>query len=131
MSLTIQTKFLVSGAVCAVAAILEFSAFKLERGLGDFTFLVISVLLACLSVWLCSALTARLKSIVATLILSVSLLAGNTYFAGFVRNTVLQLGEDFGQSALTGIVLFLVILPLSALATIAAATVQLVARERS
>ena len=64
------------------------------------------------------------------LYLCLTLLAANACFAGFIRNTVLNLGEDFGQSAVRGIVLFFVILPLTALATVAAATVPLVVRDR-
>lgn len=131
MFLKTQTKLLVGGAVFAVAALLEFGAFALDRSLGGFTYLIVSVLLACLSVWLSCAIQSRLVSIAAASFLSVVLLAGNTYFADFVRNTLLRLGENFGQSAMAGIVLFIVILPLTVLATITTATVQLVVRDRS
>ena len=103
---------------------------QFDRGLGDYVYLGGSALFAALSIWLARTVASCLWVIVLTPVLCLTLLAANACFAGFIRNTVLNLGEDFGQSALRGIVLFFVILPLTALATVAAATVPLVVRDR-
>ena len=125
-----QTKLLVASATCAIAALMEFLAFQFDRGLGDYVYLGVSALFAALSIWLARTVASCLWVIVLTPVLCLTLLAANACFAGFIRHTVLNLGEDFGQSALRGIVLFFVILPLTALATVAAATVPLVVRDR-
>jgi hypothetical protein len=115
---------------CLAVAVLEFLAYRAYRDIGDSTFLVASVFLAGLSIWLSRVSTSRIGAVILGMVFSTLLLAGNAYYAGFVRNSLLKLAEDFGQSALVGIVTTIVV-ALIVLSVITAGIIQLIAPRRT
>ena len=98
-------------ALIALGAIVEFAAYFANRALGDYVYLGISALFAVLVIWICCKHPSWCLATIFALILSAIIEISNSYFADFIRNSYLDLGEDYGHSALRGIVIYLVILP--------------------
>lgn len=98
----------------------ESFVYWIDRGFGDLFFLLASLSLAVLCVRISSKANNLGRVAVGSLVLSSIVLVSNSYFVDLVRNKWLNLGEDFGHSALLGIVVFFVLLPSIAVSIIAA-----------
>jgi|688.fasta_scaffold1833740_1 hypothetical protein len=125
-----QAKLVALSAAILVLLLIEVGAFLMGRPLGDYSFLFASIGFCCLSVWFGLSFTSWFKSLLASLTSTLVLLLSNAYFANWVRNEWLQLGEDFGESALRGIVVYGVILPLTSLALTSTAICRVMMRRR-
>jgi hypothetical protein len=125
-----HAKLVALSAAILLLPLVEVAAYLIGRPPGDYSFLFSSIVFCCLSVWFGLSLTGWFKSLFASLSVTLILLLSNAYFADWVRNHWLQLGEDFGESALEGIVVYGVILPLTLIAIISTAIGRLMLQRR-
>ena len=102
---------------------------KISRSTGDFAFIAASIVLA-----ICAARMGMISktwpiSMLIAGATSLTVLVLNAYFADFILNAYLVLGDNFGQSALYGsVVLF--VSSLTLLSTIGAGTLSFVRKSR-
>ena len=111
----LKTSHIIIPAIMIVLFTIQFVSYCLSRELGDATFLGIAMAITCSSIWVFRTLNTRIISLITSLLVTCALLITHSYWASFVRTEHFDLAEDFGTSALKGIVIFAVILPLSAL----------------
>ena len=100
---------------------LEFAIYGLSRALGDFLFLGVSIILCATVVWFTRINSHRLSALAQGILIALFVLTLNAYWADFVRNQFFDLAEEFGASAMTGVITYLVVLPLSVIAGILSA----------
>lgn len=93
----------------SLSAAVQVAGFLLDRGVGDFTFIAASVAAVVFILWLAQNVERRALAALFSLIASSIFLTANSLFAGWVRNDLFQLSEDFGQSELVGATATLVV----------------------
>lgn len=86
----------------SLSAAVQVAGFLLDRAVGDFTFIAASVAAVVFILWLVQNVERRALAALFSLIASSIFLTANSLFAGWVRNDLFQLSEDFGQSELVG-----------------------------
>jgi hypothetical protein len=108
-------------AVFAGVLAVEVAGFLIVRDVGDFVFLLGSVIIAITIAAEFSKGGGWLLSTAAALVMAGLLLPANPAAVLFARGPVLNLTADYGGSFLLGFVIFFVVLPLIALTVLATA----------
>lgn len=93
----------------SLSAAVQVAGFLLDRAVGDFAFIAASVAAVVFILWLVQNVERRALAALFSLIASSFFLTANSLFAGWVRNDLFQLSEDFGQSELVGATATLVV----------------------
>ena len=110
MTVITDKKRAASLIVFAVAAgVIQLAAFAINRETGDLIYLVAGIGLAVGTAWVSSSTGNRLLALAIGLLVSAALLILHTFWTGFLRDDVFGLTEDFGQSAMLGFDMVLIL----------------------